>query len=252
VRTVVVANTVEKAASTAIIAEKPAETVVATIAIAPTSTKKAAGAALPTSARSASPTSPDAVINHATVNLREGPGEDYAITKSYPQGTALRVLGQVPRGEWLKVRTPDGAIGWMYASYLRVNLKIIPLAEAPSTPALQGLQKEIVLSGTLEALKRGDQFVWASVAVECYDASGRSLGRVALDREGGRYQLPSDTSKVKLWIGEELGGAGWWGRWDSQSVTAAPARVVLEIRPLGSGGPPAAVTEPPYPWPTPS
>ena len=79
---------------------------------------------------------PDAVVNTRSLRLRGGPGTEYPIVSSYPQGTALRVLGKEPAGKWLRVRAPDGKEGWMLGTYLLVNLDLagVPIVEIPPTP----------------------------------------------------------------------------------------------------------------------
>ena len=75
-------------------------------------------------------------MNSATVNLRAGPGEAYAIVGRYPQNTSLRVVGKEPQSKWLQVRGPDGKTGWMSAALLRLNMDLtrVAVVEAPPTP----------------------------------------------------------------------------------------------------------------------
>ena len=81
-------------------------------------------------------TQSDAVVNTSIVNMRAGPGTIYTVLRSYARETALEVIGKNQNASWLKVKTPDGAEGWMSASLLHVNVSLaqVPMAEAPPTP----------------------------------------------------------------------------------------------------------------------
>ncbi|HEY0069489.1 MAG TPA: CHAT domain-containing protein [Chloroflexia bacterium] len=96
---------------------------------------------LPTDTAVPLPTRPpapafDAVVAAAELNLREGPGPDYAKIgeKAYPEGTGLSVLAKSSINEWLKVRVPNGAVGWMSAKHLTVYVNINELEVAPAPP----------------------------------------------------------------------------------------------------------------------
>lgn len=82
------------------------------------------------------PQPPDAVVNIASLVLRQGPSGDYAELGTYPQGAQLKVLGKNEEETWLKVQTPDGQQGWMSGNYLQVNVALVDLtvADAPPPP----------------------------------------------------------------------------------------------------------------------
>jgi len=80
---------------------------------------------------------PQAVVNVAQANVRSGPGTEYPIIATYPQGADLRPVGRNRSGTWLVVRGPDGSSeGWMAVSTLRLTGDIMGLPEvaAPPTP----------------------------------------------------------------------------------------------------------------------
>ncbi len=68
--------------------------------------------------------------------MRSGPGTVYGVVKSYAKGTEMEVVGKNPKGDWLKVKAPDGKIGWMAARLLTVNVDLgsVAAAEIPPTP----------------------------------------------------------------------------------------------------------------------
>lgn len=89
----------------------------------------------PTPTRSPTPL-PDAVVSADSAAVREGPGSAHAIIVICPQGTTLAVLGRSSGGLWLKVRAPEGSVGWARRSELQVNKAggEIPVADAPPLP----------------------------------------------------------------------------------------------------------------------
>ena len=57
------------------------------------------------------------VISFDVLHLREGPSADSAILGKYRRGTRVEVLYSGYRN-WVRVRTPDNKVGYMYKSYL--------------------------------------------------------------------------------------------------------------------------------------
>jgi len=120
-----------------------------------------------------------------------------------------------------------------------------PTATLPSVPPASGAMIRITLTGNLEALRREGVMLWEAVAVECFDSAGQVLGRTPLRDVSGEYRLPVRTVRVRLWVGEALGGAAWWGQWDSQAADVVSPDVVLEIRRIAAGPPPLIPTATP-------
>ncbi len=50
-------------------------------------------------------------------NLRKGPGQDYAVLATLPEGARVSCLDV--SGKWCRVVTDDGATGWVHTSLLR-------------------------------------------------------------------------------------------------------------------------------------
>lgn len=55
------------------------------------------------------------------VNLRAGPGLDYAVLMGVDSGAEVIVLGRNEGADWLQIRTASGALGWMAAMYVRTG-----------------------------------------------------------------------------------------------------------------------------------
>lgn len=54
------------------------------------------------------------------LNYRAGWGTDYAVLRSYEDGTMATVLEVSPKGLWFKCRMPDGRQdGWFWGGYLK-------------------------------------------------------------------------------------------------------------------------------------
>lgn len=70
-------------------------------------------------------TAADAVVAGSIVNLRLGPNLDQEIVLQLADGDVLIVLGKSPDQDWLRVqRITDGALGWVNASLVRLNVEI--------------------------------------------------------------------------------------------------------------------------------
>lgn len=54
--------------------------------------------------------------NEGGLNLRSGPGSNYSELAEMEPGTQVQILGQ--SGDWSRLRTPDGQIGWSATRYL--------------------------------------------------------------------------------------------------------------------------------------
>lgn len=71
---------------------------------------------------------PDAVVNSASLNVRENPGEGAKILIAIPRDTTLRILGRYQDNSWVQILTPTNVTGWVYRPLLTVN---IDLAKVP-------------------------------------------------------------------------------------------------------------------------
>lgn|GEM_PF-5756725 len=57
----------------------------------------------------------------ASVNLRSGPGQDYAVIQTVPNGTEVTITDANEDQTWLRVRLDDGAEGWISAVLLIID-----------------------------------------------------------------------------------------------------------------------------------
>jgi uncharacterized protein YraI len=82
---------------------------------------------------------PDATVRPDILNMRHGPGSQYASVAQLTRGTALTLIAQDDQpggGIWLYARAPDGTEGWVLSDYLiiRADLDItaLPTQAAPA------------------------------------------------------------------------------------------------------------------------
>ncbi len=106
---------------------------------APTATTRPSDhAAVPGRLTDLGPAGPDggAVVATTNLNMRSGPGKEYAPLGTFAYGTFLRVVGKEPSGTWLMVAVPSGQVGWMSIRFLKVvePLAGVPLVKMPPLP----------------------------------------------------------------------------------------------------------------------
>lgn len=76
------------------------------------------------------------VTDHLIITLRSGQGSQYQIIKTLPSGTPLEVLETTDSG-YSRVRTPDGAEGWVVSRYLSEE----PIARDRLAKAMKQLER---------------------------------------------------------------------------------------------------------------
>lgn len=87
----------------------------------------------PTAAPTSTPTPalPSAVVfSTQSVNVRQGPGAEFAVITTAEPGTEVLVLAQSGDGLWSQIRLASGVEGWVSSSLLRLR----PGESAPATP----------------------------------------------------------------------------------------------------------------------
>jgi uncharacterized protein YgiM (DUF1202 family) len=81
-----------------------------------------------------------AVVAADNLNLRIGPGINYAVVRLLQQGLSVIPAGRSIDGLWIEIHTSDGSAGWVFGSYLQtsIDLAVLPVTEAhggPDNPA---------------------------------------------------------------------------------------------------------------------
>lgn len=79
----------------------------------------------------APPASVYAEVKNDPLNVRAGPGTDYAAVSVLHIGDRVQITGW--HGKWWRVRLPDGRAAWLFGGYVKVigNPNDLPLVDAP-------------------------------------------------------------------------------------------------------------------------
>ncbi|MBN1933523.1 MAG: SH3 domain-containing protein [Anaerolineae bacterium] len=77
-----------------------------------------------------------ATVNSATLNLRAGPGTNYAKLGAVRQGDVLNVIGKNENGSWIKIAASNGVEAWVSVEFVTLSspLSGVALAQIPPTP----------------------------------------------------------------------------------------------------------------------
>jgi spore germination protein YaaH len=78
----------------------------------------------------------EATVSNNVLNLRAGPGTNYAIAGQVQRNDKLKILGKNPEGTWIKIAAPNGTEAWVILTYVTMNVSLndVPLAEVPAAP----------------------------------------------------------------------------------------------------------------------
>jgi len=81
---------------------------------------------------------PQLTVKVTTLNLRQGPGTNYAVVGKLTQGTQAAIIGRNAAGDWYQVRPTGGSTGWVTGTPALVqvtgDLTTVPIVSA-SAPA---------------------------------------------------------------------------------------------------------------------
>jgi murein DD-endopeptidase MepM/ murein hydrolase activator NlpD len=115
----------------------------------------------------AKPTALQAVTTQGALNLRRGPGTEFAILGKLPKGLRVDLLSR--QNHWYRVETPAGVLGWVTADYLQLPAGVaerVPAASAVGgTAPVAAVESEptgVVISGKSN-LRAGPSTAYASL-----------------------------------------------------------------------------------------
>lgn len=165
-------------------------------------------------------------VNTGALNVRSGPGQEYASIAVAYNGHVVQLLGRNTFSTWLKVRLFDGQEGWVNAKYITTSYPIGNLPIMWDDAVIPGAPTAIVVTGNLN-VRTGPGASYASVTSIPY---GTTLTLVGRNTDGTWV-------KVRMSNGTE----GWVNA--SYLTTSVPvSSLPIVDGSTGSGTPTAVVT----------
>ncbi|MEW6242986.1 MAG: SH3 domain-containing protein [Bacillota bacterium] len=153
------------------------------------------------------PTTLVARVTAGVLNVRSGPGTQYARLTTVSSSTALTVLER--QGDWLQVRLPSGQVGWVFVAYA-------PIAAAPSPPPAPNTPPHAETPPPQENRTAANILRVATVAVSLLNArAGPSTEAALITHLPQGTTLPvvgeqGDWLQVRLPTGQTAWLAGWF------------------------------------------
>ena len=203
-----------------------------------TPTATATATATPLAARERSTQDVAFVTTRGRMNIRSGPGTDYAIVDSVGAGTRLAITGKNEAGGWWRVDY-QGEHAWIYAPFVNatngetVEVVVTP-APAPqptATPFVAGSNDDLALY----LLEKDNepaaslQEEWNAMSQEERDELVRT-GRVMLEITAEYCNMPAaDAAEMIDRYGQRLDDAGW----SAGQATRARAALMLMLNSTG-------------------
>ncbi len=164
---------------------------------------------------------PYGVVLVAYLNVRDGPGINYAVLGQLSGGSEVPIVGRSADSQWYQVDTNFGE-GWVYAEYL------LPRNEYGTAPVNTPDSTDVDVAGPIGIINTG--------ALNIRSGPGRQYTSVGVLAGGEQGQIIGRSADWSWWLMETSIGAGWASnyyvieRGDLSSVpyvqpggTAAPA-----------------------------
>ncbi|MCZ2095766.1 MAG: SH3 domain-containing protein [Anaerolineae bacterium] len=205
---------------------------------------------------------PDAVVIPDRLNLRFGPGTEYAIVARLARETPLTLLGRddVPdNGLWVVGRAPDGTEGWALADYLTVradlDLGTLPVRPAPDALGTPG-QEAPEVAAPVEApepaspapatFPEGSGIPGATTSNVNFRGGPGTGYRAMTTLPGGTPILAKGRNAAATWVFASVGDQDGWlfgnlVRLSSGAIGALPITDTIVDAPAGGAGVPAPV-----------
>lgn len=112
------------------------------VALATTDTPSFSVSTSVTEISTSTPTSIGALYVKTTadnVNLRVNPGRLFQVSRVLTRGSRMEYLGILPNGQWLKVRTGEGVVGWILKELVEADFELVgPLAVPDNVVLITG------------------------------------------------------------------------------------------------------------------
>jgi uncharacterized protein YgiM (DUF1202 family) len=192
----------------------------------------------------------------SNLNLRTGPGTDYAVVDGMSAGEEFTLIGRIDDGSWLIGRTDDGEQVWLTADPALVSVdssqvETLPIVKAPPQPYnANNIQVDEILNKIPLVIHNSDNFTCASeggINKLARVLEGNIIGphsgdfvmletnkNVLFRYTGGTVQLINETATdafpngetslslaqaLKMFEDSEIDWTGAFGEWPARGVT---------------------------------
>jgi N-acetylmuramoyl-L-alanine amidase len=180
---------------------------------------------------------PIAVVRAAYLNVRSGPGPNYAVLGAVGLGDRLAIVGRTDDRSWYQVETPFGT-GWVYAPYVSAQ------NEYGGAPITTASAAEAAVTGPIGIVNTGALHIRSGPGVQ-YSSLGTLAG-------GTETQIIGRTADWSWWLLDTPVGTGWANaiyiiaRGDISSVPYVAPGTAVQASPGVAGGtaPEPAMTGP--------
>lgn len=190
-----------------------------------------------------------ATITADRLNVRQGPGVQYAVVAKLTQGAQVNVTGQVATGDWLRIELESGEEGWIAAVYA-ARQNSAGTNSAAAAPTIAVGTADPVATGTVATptayttparinIRRGPG---TNYPVAASVAAGAALEILALNPAGDWYQVRLAGEAEPVWVYASLtrtaGSLDTVARLTAEELPAAPAAVAQTAAPAAVNAPP--------------
>jgi len=153
---------------------------------------------------SATGVSATVTVNGVRLNIRSGPGTRYAIIGKASRNEEVTVLARNQAADWVQIALPDREtdVGWVAASYLRLNSAIaeLPVSDVVSTATTTiapVAATDVAITPTAQVVKTANTATQPIAAVKASPATGLSGTLVFQSSPGGMiYGYALDTGRL--------------------------------------------------------
>ena len=161
------------------------------------------------------------------MNIRQGPGTDYARIGGATDGEEFDITGKSADGEWWQIDF-GGEAGWVYAPFVTAtNAENVPTVAAPS------VQTPVAAPGPSEAGQAaGDAVATVGEDLNVRSGPGTEYDRIGGATAGEEYTITGKSADGEWWQIDFAGQPGWiYG----PLVTATDAEGVPVVTPTTTG-----------------
>lgn len=118
------------------------------------------------------------------LNVRGGPGTQYAVEAQVDNGTWVTILGRSGNSSWIYISTPSGLVGWVSAGYVALgqpisNFPVVAEPPTPTPPPVDDLRA--IMISNLRNAAVGTSY--STEAVQLVDGLLLHLGEFQLSRD---------------------------------------------------------------------